>query len=105
MGIHYIIIGIVVAIILALQIASLCVTLKRMNLFSKIFGEKDAPYLYKLLINDGRINGFEVENVSYRNPYFERINNSINTYNESSYVTDINYNDVSKELTTSSFPL
>ena len=50
MGIHYIIIGIVVAIILALQIASLCGTLKRMNLFSKIFGEKDAPYLYKLLI-------------------------------------------------------
>lgn len=80
MGIHYIIIGIVVAIILALQIASLCGTLKRMNLFSKIFGEKDAPYLYKLLINDERINGFEVENVSYRNPYFERINNSINNY-------------------------
>ena len=32
------------------------------------------------MINDGRINGFEVENVSYRNPYFERINNSINNY-------------------------
>lgn len=28
----------------------------------------------------------------------DRINNSIDTYNESSYVTDINYNDVSEEL-------
>lgn len=80
MEIHYIIIGIVVAIILALQIASLCGTWKRMILFSKIFGEKEAPYLYKLLINNGRIEGFVVENVSYRNPYFKRINNSINNY-------------------------
>lgn len=80
MEIHYIIIGIAVVVILVLQIASLRGTWKRMNLFSKIFGEKDAPYLYKLLINEGRIDGFEIENVSYRNPYFERINNSINNY-------------------------
>lgn len=80
MEIHYIIIVVAVVGILALQIASLRGTWRRMNLFGKIFGENDAPYLYKLLINDGRINGFEIENVSYRNPYFERINNSINNY-------------------------
>ena len=40
MGIHYIIIGIIVAIILALQIASLCGTLKRMNLLVKFLVKK-----------------------------------------------------------------
>ena len=80
MELHYIVIGVVALIVVAIQIASLVGTLKRMNLFSKIFGEKNAPYRYRLLVEDNRINGFTVDNVTYRNPYFERINASINNY-------------------------
>lgn len=80
MEFHYIVIIVVALIVMAIQIASLVGTLKRMKLFSKIFGEKDAPYRYRLLVEDNRIKGFEVDNVTYRNPYFDRINGSINNY-------------------------
>ena len=80
MELHYVVIIVVALIIMAIQIASLVGTLKRMKLFSKIFGEKDAPYKYRLLVEDNRINGFTVDNVTYRNPYFDRINASINNY-------------------------
>jgi biopolymer transport protein ExbB/TolQ len=80
MALHYIIIIVAVIIIIILQVTSLIGTLKRMKFYSRIFGEKKA-FEYSLVVDsNGRTNGFAVESGSNDNPYFNRINSSINNY-------------------------
>ena len=80
MALHYIIIIVAVIIIIILQVTSLIGTLKRMKFYSRIFGEKKA-FEYSLVVDStGRTNGFAVESGSNDNPYFNRINSSINNY-------------------------
>lgn len=80
MELHYIIILCAVAIILSFQIVSIVGTWRRMRLFSSIFGAKEPlQYALKKTIA-GEVEGFRVSGGGTDNPYFKRINESINEY-------------------------
>lgn len=81
MEFHYIIMGVVALLIIVLQVLSFVGTWKRMSVFSKIFGSKQAPLNYELLKDaQGEITGFIGEGDNSGNPAFSEIKESINNY-------------------------
>lgn len=86
-GPHDIIIIIIAIIIIVLQIRSFYGTWKRMNLFSGIFGTKEIDQTYARKLVDGETKGFTVTS-SNENPYFLKIQDSINSYVENNRSID-----------------
>lgn len=88
LDLHYLIIIVAVVVILLFQLISLIGTARRMWHFSKIFGGS-SPYDYDLKRNDeGETIGFYVKNGDNGNPYFQKMNASINDYVENNESID-----------------